>query len=341
MITVSVCMIVKNEETVLARCLECFEGIADEIIVVDTGSTDSTLRIARRFTDSVYSFSWHNDFAEARNFAFSKAKMDFIYSADADEIIAPQDQEKFRALKRNLPPDIELVQMQYANQLQCNTAYNFDRELRPKLYRRVRSFRWIEPIHETVDLQIRLLNSDIVVTHLPAQRHAPRDFSLFQDALENGPLDSRLHLFYAKELFIAGGDADFFTAYPYFESTLHDSARSLDDVRVSQCVVSRCARLRKNSTELFKTALKNVIGGAPSAEVCCELGAYFQAQNDFEEAATWYYTAAFGSRSEADIHRSGDIPLWQLAACYESLGLKPKAEKYRAQAAEWSPPKPE
>ena len=73
MVTISLCMIVKNEELVLARCLDTVCDLVDEIIIVDTGSTDSTKSIAARYTDKIYDFEWVNDFAAARNFSFSKA----------------------------------------------------------------------------------------------------------------------------------------------------------------------------------------------------------------------------------------------------------------------------
>ncbi len=71
--TISLCMIVRNEAESLARCLESAKGVADEIILVDTGSTDGTIDIAKRYTQKVYEFAWVDDFAAARNFAFSKA----------------------------------------------------------------------------------------------------------------------------------------------------------------------------------------------------------------------------------------------------------------------------
>ena len=84
MVTISLCMIVKNEERILARCLDSLQGLVDEIIIVDTGSADETKRIAAGYTEQVYDFVWTGNFSEARNFAFSKAKMEYIYSADAD-----------------------------------------------------------------------------------------------------------------------------------------------------------------------------------------------------------------------------------------------------------------
>ena len=83
MITISLCMIVKNEADVLRRCLVSIADLMDEIIIVDTGSTDRTKEIASEFTDRIYDYVWQDDFAAARNFAFSKASMEYIYSADA------------------------------------------------------------------------------------------------------------------------------------------------------------------------------------------------------------------------------------------------------------------
>ena len=98
MVTMSLCMIVKNEEKVLRRCLDSLSDIADEIIIADTGSSDSTKDIALEYTSNVYDFQWTGDFAEARNFVSSKATKDYIYTADADEYLDDENREKKRLL---------------------------------------------------------------------------------------------------------------------------------------------------------------------------------------------------------------------------------------------------
>ena len=75
--TISLCMIVKNEEMHLARCLDSIAGLVDEIIIVDTGSVDRTVEIASGYTSKVFSHLWNDDFSDARNYSFSKASMDY------------------------------------------------------------------------------------------------------------------------------------------------------------------------------------------------------------------------------------------------------------------------
>lgn len=87
MISVSLCMIVKDEEEVLGRCLESVKNVVDEIIIADTGSKDRTKEIARQYTDKVYDFEWKDDFSAARNFSLSKGTKDYLMWIDADDVL--------------------------------------------------------------------------------------------------------------------------------------------------------------------------------------------------------------------------------------------------------------
>ena len=106
-------MIVKNEAAILSRCLDSVCDLMDEIIIVDTGSTDDTKAVAAKYTDRIYDFAWNNDFSAARNFSFSLANMDYIYAPDADEILDEENRKRFLLLKEALLPEIEIVQMKY------------------------------------------------------------------------------------------------------------------------------------------------------------------------------------------------------------------------------------
>ncbi|MGB8454186.1 MAG: glycosyltransferase [Anaerocolumna sp.] len=335
MITISACLIVRNEGNVLSRCLECLKNIADEIVIIDTGSADRTKKIANNYTDRIFDFKWIDDFAAARNFSFSKATMDYIYVADADEVIDEENQKKFLDLKRTLLPEIEIVQMKYTNQLQYNTTYNFDAEYRPKLYKRLRKFNWIDPIHESVSLDPVIYDSDIDIIHLPENNHAGRDFKTFQKFVRRGEkLSGKLFNLYARELFIAGTEKDFLEAEEYFEQQAEEDI-PFGQLKVIQCVLARCARLRKDIVQFYKYSLKNVAGEKASAEVCYEVGEYFFELEDYKEATIWFYNAAYETESELDIHYSGDYPLRRLSVCYDRLGIKEQAKAYLELADTW------
>ena len=320
MIEISCCMIVKNEEKVLARCLDSVADLMDEIIIVDTGSTDETKEIAARYTDKIYDFEWIDDFSAARNFAFSKATRDYIYSADADEVLNQENHELFAQLKQVLLPEIDIVQMKYGNQLEYGTAYNFDEEYRPKLFKRLRGFVWIEPVHETVRLKPVVYDSDIVIDHRPHENHAKRDFATFQKYIQKGNrLSKRLHHMYAMELYISGENQDFLDAEPFFTQSAVDPERSIDEVKEAACIVCRGARLRGDSHMMLKMSLKDLLSEG-SSEMCYELGEYFFEKKDYGEAAMWYYNAANETQSILNIHTSTDWPQERLAECEKRMG---------------------
>ena len=106
MTSFSLCMIVKNEEKVLERCLKSLAPYMDEIIIADTGSSDATKKIAQKYTDKVYDFEWTGNFSDARNFVASKATKEYIYTADADEYLDADNQKKLAQLKQILLPEI-------------------------------------------------------------------------------------------------------------------------------------------------------------------------------------------------------------------------------------------
>nr|WP_319487278.1 glycosyltransferase [uncultured Caproiciproducens sp.] len=92
---VSLCMIVKNEEKFIEKCLTSVQDIVNEIIVVDTGSTDKTVEIAKKFGAKIYFFEWNDNFSDARNFSIGKATGKWILLMDADEVFEKSGREAF------------------------------------------------------------------------------------------------------------------------------------------------------------------------------------------------------------------------------------------------------
>lgn len=332
MITISVCMIVKNESQILARCLDSMKGLWDELIIVDTGSNDNTIQIAKQYTDSVYEFEWTGSFSDARNYALSKATCEYIYTADADEVIEGDNYQKFAALKECMDSSIDVVQMYYGNQLDKGTVYNFDKELRPKLFKRLKEIRFIEPIHETLGLDPVIIDSDIVITHRPVSQHTSRDLSSFERIINSGErLSTRLEHFYARELYLSESGEALKNAAEYLKTVVKDPERNTDEVVEACTLLVRHHRLLGEYIEMFENAVK-VIAIESNSEVCDELGAYYFDLGRYDEASIWYYNACYECTPILSIHAGHETALNGLADVYAALGDEETSNYYREQS---------
>ncbi len=334
MATISLCMIVRDEEKILARCLDSIKSIMDEIVIVDTGSKDGTKKLAKKYTDKVFDFKWDDDFAAARNFAFSKCSCDYIYSADADEVIDEENLAAFARLKEALLPEVEIVQMIYTNQLYRNTTYNFDEELRPKLFKRLRNFVWEDPLHESVRLEPVIFDSEIKIKHMPTGEHQTRDFAIFNKIIERDKgLSKKLKKMYARELFVSGTDDDFINAGKYFSAGL-DKDQDQELILIDAAVVTKAARLL-GSTELMMRAVSRALAADDTpSEVAFELGEYYRGKRDFKEAVMWYYNAAFETEALLNGKYRDSLPFIGLHICFVIMGDRENAAKYAALAKE-------
>lgn len=325
MITVSVCMIVKNEANILKRCLDSLRGIYDELIIVDTGSNDDTKKIAAEYTDKIFDFEWIDDFSAARNYSMQMASSDYIYIADADEILDEENRQKFLRLKECMDPCVEIVEMRYVNQLENGTVYNFDSEYRPKLYKRLREFTFIDPIHEVVRLDPVVFESDIDIIHKPENLHSSRDISIFEKMIKEGKeLSLRLLRMYARELLISGTTEEYKRAAVYFNKLLnektgvdsslhkddfltHMSEQDMDYIKLCHIIIAMNAANEKDEDTLKTIAEENMKYGGCS-EICSILGAYFELAGDFKEAKYWYECAVNETAPEVAVRYGDQIP---------------------------------
>ena len=202
MISVSLCMIVKNEEDVLARCLESAAGVVDEIIVVDTGSTDRTREVAARFTRQIYSFPWRDDFAAARNESFSHASMDYCMWLDADDVLLEEDQTSFLALKESLDPSVSVVMAPYHTGFDESGRVTFS-YYRERLIKNRAGMSWAGAVHEAVTPVGTVLYGDFAVTHRKTRPSDPdRNLRIYQTQLDAGKeLEPRQQFYYGRELY--------------------------------------------------------------------------------------------------------------------------------------------
>ena len=201
--TLSLAMIVRNEGATIERVLGCAKAFCDEMVVVDTGSSDDTAAKAAAMGAIVHRFAWADDFAAARNFAFSRCAGDWIVWLDGDDAIAPENQQRILDLKRTvLNDELEAVYLRY--------IYPPFRQWRERMARRdlfVRGkLRWKEPVHEFIDgidQQRAAYFDDIAILHdTPPGRHQlkkDRNISILRRHVDNGATDDRSLYVYAVE----------------------------------------------------------------------------------------------------------------------------------------------
>lgn len=197
--TVSLCMIVRDEEATLARAINSVRPLVDEIIVVDTGSVDGTAAVARSCGARVIDFPWCDDFSAARNASLEAATSDWVLVLDADEILEPVDPTEFRRLLAQ--SNVAGYQLTLKNQGQDQTFSLV------RLFRNEAAVRYEFPIHEQVTpslntwasiFAMRVEESPLVIRHSgyePSQRQAkkPRNRRLLTKALVAHPEEPYLH----------------------------------------------------------------------------------------------------------------------------------------------------
>ncbi len=175
--SVSLCMIVRNEKDHLARCLRSAAPLVNEIIVVDTGSTDETKEIARVFGARVYHFQWADDFSKARNHALSKAGGDWILVLDADEVLSRKDDEEFRHALAMCPSRPSAYRIQTRNYTFRVNAVGFNSNRgeyteeiglgwypsdKVRLFTNDARIRFDYPVHELVEPSLQRQNISVI-----------------------------------------------------------------------------------------------------------------------------------------------------------------------------------
>ncbi len=189
---ISAVLIVKNEEALLGKCLDTLKGI-DELIIVDTGSEDKTVEIAKKYTDKIYHFKWVDSFCKARNFANSKATGDFILVIDADEqLLTPMSKVKEIITKT----DKEVLGVTLVGGK--GNKHQF-----PRLFRNKKDIYWKGDIHNYLNRPIEeQVDITIEYGYSPAHKKDPdRALRIAKKAIKKDPTLVRERYYLAREYF--------------------------------------------------------------------------------------------------------------------------------------------
>ena len=198
---VSLCMIVRNEAHSLAECLQSARGAVDEMLVVDTGSSDGTALVANRLGARVVSFAWTEDFAAARNASLAHARGNWILVLDADERLTGNAGARLRKLLPG-PTDVVAYLLQQRTPTPSSAGTGMVRtEWLPRLFRTGVGARYTGAVHECILPSLagkgRVVHADLVIQHdgylrspEDVRAKALRNLRILQRELERDPADA-------------------------------------------------------------------------------------------------------------------------------------------------------
>ena len=341
--TVSLCMIVKNEEEVLARCLDSVRGLVEEVIVVDTGSTDSTKEIAARYTDKVFDFPWADDFSAARNFSFAQATCGYCMWLDADDVLEPGARAAFLREKESLGPGVDVVMMPYHT--------GFDESGRPtfvyyreRIVKNHRGMAWKGPVHEVIETRGPIAYWEAAVTHRKLRPSDPgRNLRIFRGLLEKGgSLDPRQQFYYGRELYY---HQEYGQSLSVLEAFLEGGQGWVENNIDASRHRAYCLYALGREREALGALFQSFCYGLPRAEACCDIGKHFFDRQDWRQAAYWYTLALGCERQDGrggfvSPDAYGYIPYLQLCVCSSRLGDEESARAYNEKAAALKPDSP-
>ena len=333
--TISLCLIVKNEEDVIGRCLDSVQDIVDEIIIVDTGSNDRTKEIVSKYTNKLYDFPWINDFSAARNFAFSRATKEYILWLDADDVILDSDREKFLLLKSTLDSAIDSVTMNY------NLSHDEKGQVtsslrRNRLVKRSKNFRWIGAVHEYLEVGGTIVNSDVAITHCALSHDSDRNLTIYNERMAKGESFCPRDLYYyANELKDHGKHNE---AIKYYQQFLDTKQGWIEDNIAACGKVADCLLALNNPEKHLDYIYKSFNYDTPRAEFCCRLGFHYLQANQLQQAAFWYKIATELEKPANCLGMLNHacwtwLPHLQLCVCYDRLGKHDLACKHNELAA--------
>lgn len=340
-VMISVCIITKNEKKALKKCLEQLNGYPVEVVVVDTGSTDGTMEMARQYTKSLYEFEWCSDFAKAKNYAVSKAVNNTVLVVDSDEYLRSINMEELAEQIKKFPRAVGRIER--INQICQNGEMRESREYINRLFDR-RYFHYTGKIHEQVTAldggAYETYVTSIVVDHSgyllsedARQEKAQRNLLLLQEVLkEDGP-DPYILYQLGKSYYMSGS---YELACKYFSEALSfDLDPNLEYViDLVDCYGYAMLNGGHAADALAFEGIYKEFGHRADFQFL--MGLIYMNNGRFEQAVCEFQKAA-GQKECRITGVNSYLANYNIGVIYECLGKKEKAVEYYTKCGGYEP----
>ncbi|WP_378953198.1 glycosyltransferase [Pelosinus sp. sgz500959] len=335
---ISLAMIVRNEGSRLAHCLDSVKDAVDEIVIVDTGSSDDTMEVARQYTENVYSYQWKDDFAAARNYALQQTTSEWILSLDADEQLH-MEPDDLRSLLNTSAYSAFCLPLCALKPLTNNHQY--DRFMVLRLFQRQYRFKGVIHEHVSIDDPSTVgYASHPIIWHTPvslAERHRRRGRNiamLKKTICTQNPIDPHL-LYYIGTEWFGVRRADL--AIDAFKKALKEF--SPEQIAFRSPTVRHLISCYKSVGKLDE-AICLCLEESQHYPNYCDLffegGVLFELKKEYEVGMKWFKEAInSGPPPLPFFHTDGTdsyLAYYHLGYCAEKLGLIKEAKHYYEQA---------
>ncbi len=343
---ISVCIITKNEEKHLPETLEAIKDYGFEIVIVDTGSTDSTKDIAYGYTDKVYDFEWCNDFSAARNFSISKASNDWVLILDSDEVVVSADITQLIKLTNYSEQILGYITIK--NHYDCDGMDSVYTDRLHRFFNR-KAFHFEGAIHEQPRLRKPYPipregpehDTGIIVDHKGyaldvegLEKKKERNVSLLLNELKKNPNDPYIYF----QLGQAYNGFDDKKALEYYSKGLEfDLDPSLEYVQMMIIAYGYCLlHLEKYEEALSISSVYDEF--ATSADFFTLMGVIYMRTGNLMQAMGEFLKATMSDVSHVEGSNSF-IPLFNMGCINEMLGEKDMACSYYEKCGDYLPAK--
>mgnify|MGYP004564738297 FL=1 len=333
---ISACVIVKNEEKNIGQWLNNMRQIADEIIVVDTGSTDNTLNILENANITPYHFTWCNDFAAAKNYAIQQATGDWIAFLDADEYFDASSVQRFRTemTRYHANKKIGAIMCQLVNIDTDNRNKIIDTMIQVRIFRNSKDIYYKNPVHEQLVtkpgkyIMQKCFDLQIIHTGYSAgilRKKAERDLPILQQREKEAKTQQereQLYVFFMDAYNCLGV---FDKVLLYAQKAVKSNMKTLGgDIHVYECMISAMIHLGKDDKEIMAVIQEARKKFPREVFFAVQLGYYYYVGRDYLQAEQYLLEARrLRQFAEKDI-RAGkavsDTSLNLMPMLYSSLG---------------------